>query len=247
MFTDPNSQIVTLSKKNYMLWFILAFNAGCINMGGYLACNRFVTHVTGYATYVGGELSLGNIQKAFLLFTVPVFFIIGGMIAAWYIERAKMQGHRPKYKIVFFYFFCILSFVSIVGPLGLFGEFGSATDFYPNYILLALLAMGCGMQNSMISTATGLLVRTTHLTGISTDLSVGLIRLMGKHDSKAEYNKEFRTNLLRIGTIMSFILGSLVASGFFRAYKYHGFWLPTSIIGALTIWKFKKNRRGIIK
>lgn len=238
MFIDSNTQIAALTARNYALWFTLAFNAGSINIGAFLACKRLVTHITGYATYMGEELSIGNPTKAFLYSSVPAFFIFGCMISAWLIDRPKFKNKRPHYTLVFLIIFLLLSFVSIMGPFGIFGQFGNESDFLPNYFLLALLAMCSGLQNAMISTATGLLVRTTHLTGLSTDLGVGIVRLFNKSISRAEYRREIKTNLLRLGTVSSFIMGSLIASSIFRDYKYSGFWLPTIIMGVLTLNTF---------
>ena len=39
--------------KTYLDWFLLAFLGGHVNAGGYLACHRFVSHVTGFATLAG--------------------------------------------------------------------------------------------------------------------------------------------------------------------------------------------------
>ncbi len=45
--------------SNWVLfhWFLLSFNAGCINAGGFLATGRFVSHVTGFATFFGVDLA----------------------------------------------------------------------------------------------------------------------------------------------------------------------------------------------
>jgi uncharacterized membrane protein YoaK (UPF0700 family) len=212
MFIDAKSQILAFSIKNYLLWFILAFNAGCINMGGFLAANRFVTHITGYATHFGEELSLGNIGRAWSLVLVPVFFIIGSMISAWFTDRRISNNRNKKsYTILFFIISSILFFISLAGPFGLFGLFGSDQEFIPNYFLISLLAIVSGIQNAMISTASGLLVRTTHLTGISTDLGVGIIRYIFAEQGTESKTKEFRVNLLRVGTIFSFVFQFLLA------------------------------------
>ncbi len=233
--------ILTFAPNSYWLWFVLAFNAGCINLGAFLASNRFVTHITGYATYVGEELSIGNFNRAILLFSVPAFFILGSSISAIFTDRYRLKQVPPRFTTVFFMIFCILLFVSIMGPKGIFGTFGSSIDFLPNYFLLCLLAMASGMQNGMISTATGLLVRTTHLTGISTDLGVGIVRWISNSSNDEEKIKEFKTNILRIGTITSFILGSMFSSLFFRNFEYYGFFIPTLIIGILTVYNLKNK------
>lgn len=244
MFIDAKSQILSFNIKNYALWFVLAFNAGCINMGGFLAANRFVTHITGYATHFGEELSLGNVGRAWSLALVPVFFIIGAMVSAWFTDRNITANRNKKsYTILFFIIAGIMFFISLLGPFGIFGLFGNEQDFIPGYFLISLLAIGSGIQNAMISTASGLLVRTTHLTGISTDLGVGIIRYFFAGRETELKNKELRINLLRIGTIFSFILGSMVSSFEFRKLQYLGFLIPGLIALSLGIYTWNHNRR----
>jgi uncharacterized membrane protein YoaK (UPF0700 family) len=246
MFIDAKSQILAFSLKNYAVWFILAFNSGCINIGGFLAAHRFVTHITGYATHFGDELSKGQFARAFSLALVPVFFIIGSMISAWFTVRDKMiYKNISNYTLLFFFIGGVLFFISAVGPFGLFGLFGAENEFLPNYFLISLLAMSSGIQNAMISTASGLLVRTSHLTGISTDLGVGIVRLFEMQRGSEARSKELRVNLLRFGTIVSFILGSIIASFIFRVFEYAGFLLPALITGSLGFYTWKHNRRYI--
>jgi uncharacterized membrane protein YoaK (UPF0700 family) len=246
MFIDAKSQILSFNFKNYVLWFILSFNAGCINIGGFLAAHRFVSHITGYATHFGDEFSRGNLGRALSLASVPVFFIIGSMISAWFTDRREIRSHKDKnYAFLFFLISGILFFISVIGPFGVFGLFGAENEFLPNYFLISLLAISSGLQNAMISTASGLLVRTTHLTGISTDFGVGLIRFFNLPLGSEQRTKEMRVNLLRGGTIGSFILGSIIASFQFRRFEYLGFLLPALITGSLGYYTHYRNRKYV--
>ena len=44
-------------------------------------------------------------------------------------------------------------------------------------MLLSILSFAMGLQNAAVATSTGLLVRTTHLTGPATDLGIHLVEL----------------------------------------------------------------------
>jgi len=58
-------------------WFLLAFNGGMINAGGFLATGRFVSHVTGFATLFGIHLVNAKPDVALGALTVPLFFSLG--------------------------------------------------------------------------------------------------------------------------------------------------------------------------
>ena len=245
MFIDANSQILSFKLKNYFLWFILAFNSGCINIGGFLAAHRFVTHVTGYATHFGEELSNGNFGRAYSLLLVPMFFIAGAMISGWFTEKPEATEIKERnHSYIFLAISIILFVISLLGPFGIFGLFGAENEFLPNYFLIALLAMCSGLQNAMIGTTGGLLVRTSHLTGITTDLAVGLIRISNSKKGSEQRIREIKINLLRAGTVGSFIFGSAVASFTFRKFEYAAFLLPAIIMGALGYFKSRHIRRN---
>ena len=78
----------------------------------------------------------------------------------------------PKYYITFGLIFALSSFVAGLGILGYFGNFGEPLMMSRDYLLLILLCLICGIQNGTITTVSKSVIRTTHLTGITTDLAL---------------------------------------------------------------------------
>jgi uncharacterized membrane protein YoaK (UPF0700 family) len=78
----------------------------------------------------------------------------------------------------------------------------------------------------LITSASGAVVRTTHLTGITTDLGIGIVRLMSldRHDS--HWRREWMSNMLRGGTIAFFVLGSFISAFIFIKIQFWGFLIP---------------------
>ena len=81
-------------------------------------------------------------------------------------------------------------------------------------------------------------VRVTHLTGLATDLGLGLARLLQRTASRRAHDDESRANLLRAGSILAFVLGSVVGAWLFSHAGYHGFALP----GAIAAYAAVKGR-----
>lgn len=214
------------TPQNLLVWWSLAFQAGLINVGGYLACHRFVTHTTGFATLFGVELAEVNVGTALGMLAVPGFFILGAMYSGFLIERRILKGHKAYYRSLIMTVIGILLFVTAFGEFGFFGPFGEPLDIARDFILLALLCMVSGMQNASVTSASGAVLRTTHLTGVMTDLGIGLV-LAGSSISKEEKHNQFRKNTIRAGLITSFVLGSAVGAFVFSQFKYLGFLLPT--------------------
>lgn len=229
MFINSPHQHASLKPLNFVLWFILAFEAGVINVGGFLSCKRFVTHVTGFATHFGVELISEAYLEALSMLMVPVFFLLGCMTAAFVIDRRKHLKKRPLYTETFFCTGMAFLVIGSAGLLGLLGTFGDTQNGSTIFILLSSLAFLSGVQNSMISLASGLLVRITHLTGITTDLGVGIIRMTYPQAERTFFAHELKMNLLRFVTIFSFILGSIAGGSFFSTWKFGGFLIPAGI------------------
>lgn len=233
MFT-AKSNLSYESSRNRMIWMALTFQAGYINAGGFLACHRFVTHTTGFATFFGVSLAHGNQNEAIGMATVPVFFLLGTMLSAFFVDRRENLNLRPFYNHVFFLMSFFMGTVSIVGISGGFSIFGDEITTSQDYSLLALLCLTSGLQNAAITTAFGATVRTTHLTGITTDLGIGLVRVFsGSHGNSQPRENEIKANIMRISIILAFIFGSWIGAMAFTQFHYAGFLLPTLISTAI--------------
>ncbi|WP_408095560.1 YoaK family protein [Peredibacter sp. HCB2-198] len=228
-----NKSIPQYSPSNIVLWFILAFQAGLLNIGGFMAINKIISHVTGFATFFGYEISQNQNIHALGMLSVPLFFLLGSMLSGYFVDLRLKLDKRPKYYITFGIIFALLSVLLIGGVTGQFGQFGEAFEINRNYALLIILCLVCGIQNGTISTVSKSVIRTTHLTGLTTDLGLGIVRILNKKKLKNQINDEEKINLVRFGIILSFILGSVAGALIFRSLGFIGFAVPTIISGIL--------------
>lgn len=226
------------NTRNRFIWSLLSFQSGWINIGGFLACHRFVTHTTGFATQFGADISQMKWLDALGMLLIPVFFLFGSMFSAFYIDREVMMSRRARYHIVFFFISVLLFLVTSLGSAGLFGDFGTDFHFGSDILLIAFLCFSAGLQNAAVSRASNNVVRTTHLTGLTTDLGIGLVRrffLMQKNETPM--------NTIRGLLIGSFILGSTLGGYAFLRMNYLGFMIPlffSIYIYITTLREFKK-------
>lgn len=211
----------------------LAFQAGAINAGGFLACHRFVTHTTGFATLFATDLVQGHALQAVGLLSVPLFFLLGSMVSAFFVDRRKLRHQSAQYSVVLMLMSLCCAGVVIAGNLGYFGSFGEDLALIRDYVLLGILCFVSGLQNAMVTSASGSVVRTTHLTGLTTDLGIGFVRLVCQNQPENRHN-ELRATRMRISIIGSFVLGSLLAASIHIQQQYWGFLLPTAI--SLVLW-----------
>lgn len=218
-----------LTRRVVFHWFLLTFLAGSINAGGYLACHRFVSHVTGFATLAGIDFAEGKIDGALGILSVPLFFLFGVMISAYLIDRRVEQGKRPAYPSVMALVALCLILVTAAGSFDMFSGFGERVRLKQDFFFLALLCMASGLQNAAITTSSGATVRTTHLTGLTTDLGIGIVRMLSRKKGDRVHEATRQANLLRAGTIVSFIAGSFAGALLFLRVGYAGFLLPAGL------------------
>ena len=211
----------------------MAFQAGGLNIGAYLASHHFVSHVTGFATLFGNEVARADYPRAVGLLAVPALFLIGAMISGFLVDIRLKLKKKPKYYIVFGVMFFLTTMVVILGFNGVFGSFGNPLTVARDYLLMAILCLICGIQNGTITSVSRSVVRTTHLTGILTDLGIGLVRVLNGTKIDGGVDEDARANLMRLGLISSFVLGSIVGGFLFPSAGFRGFLLPVLVSGAL--------------
>jgi uncharacterized membrane protein YoaK (UPF0700 family) len=229
----------------FLHWLLLSLNAGCINSGGFLAAGQFVSHVTGFATLFGVNAAESHLMTAVGTLSVPLFFLLGSVTAGLLIDRPVRLGRKPHFDYVMLISSLCLFACAFAGRFEQFGVFGEEQHLRTTYFLLVLLCLSSGLQNAAITASSGSSVRTTHLTGITTDLGLGIARIISNHDRKDSRVKlEAKTNWLRIATIVSFTLGSAIGAWLFLKVEYLGFLLPAciSLYSAIQGRNLKMNR-----
>ena len=216
-------------------WFLLALNGGMINAGGFLATGRFVSHVTGFATLFGVHLAHDKPDIAIGALTVPLFFLFGSFLAGFLIDRPIYRGEVPHFDWVMGMSAICLFLSALGGEAAQFSLFRMTAHTVSVYFLMALLCLACGLQNGAITSSSGSTVRTTHLTGLTTDLGLGIARLVTYKSEDKKRKKEVRANWLRIGTILSFLIGSTIGAYLFLKFGHRSFMIP-GVIASYATW-----------
>src|SRR4051794_20811225 len=143
----------TPSNLVVLHWFLLSFNGGCINAGGFLATGRFVSHVTGFATLFGVDVTSRQIDAAAGILSVPLFFLLGAFIAGLLIDRPVYRGKKPHFDWVMGLSALCLFGAAGGGEMLQFGSFGEVAKLKESYLLLALLCLASGLQNAAITSS----------------------------------------------------------------------------------------------
>jgi uncharacterized membrane protein YoaK (UPF0700 family) len=218
------------------LWSFLAFQAGFINSIGFLACHRFVSHLTGFSSQVGITIGSGNYVLALEMLSAPLSFVLGAWVNGILTVARRSRGLSPRYDLVTIIIPLALSLLMIAGVKGLFGPFGEPLLLFRDFVFLCSLSFVCGLQNACFATLTTGQIRTTHLTGISTDFGTELSLIINGNISDEERRLARKRNFMRVMTFLSFSLGALISALVDSRLEYWALLLPTmtsSLVSAI--------------
>ena len=160
------------AQNNIRLGMTLCFVAGATNAGGFLAVGQYTSHMTGVLSSVADNLVLGRFTLALAGLAALLAFLGGAMTTAWMVNwglRRKLQSAygRP-----------LLLEAALLLVFGLFGTGINvwAGLFAPLTVLLLCYLMG--LQNAVITKISHAEIRTTHITGLVTDMGIELGKLL---------------------------------------------------------------------
>lgn len=152
------------------LAFYLTFIAGAANAGGFMAVHQYTSHMSGIVSSLADNLVLGEIELFLSGFVGFVFFLFGAGISAILINWGRRRDLRSIYALPL----ALESFLLVVFALcdGL-----GPIDHDLVLFIIALLCFVMGLQNAIITKLSGARIRTTHVTGLVTDIGIELGKL----------------------------------------------------------------------
>ncbi|MEY2167285.1 MULTISPECIES: YoaK family protein [unclassified Rhodanobacter] len=196
-------------------WFgtaVLAFIAGQVNAVGYLGFrHESISNMTGNTSLLGVALGQGETGEALHWALAIAAFVLGTMLSGMIVQQSTLQLGR-RYGVAL-----VLESALLFAAVPLLDASSSAG--------LYLASVGMGLQNGMVSAYSGAVIRTTHVTGIFTDLGIYLGHLL----------RGLPVDRLRLRVCVlvaaSFMLGSVVGAGLFRQLQQHSLLIPATLTG----------------
>ena len=156
-------------QQNLTVASIFAAVAGLVNVVGFLSIHTLTTHVTGHVAFLAEAIFLHDWKKSVSLFLFIFFFWLGAFVSGLLVETASHKNAKFIYKLPVLLEALLLLFVSLSSLL----SFLSAPTVTACVLLFAM-----GIQNATVTQLSNALIRTTHLTGLFTDLAIELAQLL---------------------------------------------------------------------
>ena len=203
-------------RTNTRLGATLCFVAGAANAGGFLAVGQYTSHMTGVVSSIADHIVLGNVTLALAGLGTLVAFLLGAMTTAWLVNWGLRHHLHSSYGLPLL--------VEAVALL-VFGLFGAAIKLFALVFLPLTVLVLCfimGLQNAVITKISKSEIRTTHVTGLVTDLGIELGRLLYINRTGLGDKVLARRDKLRIQSLLiaSFFTGGVVGALGFKHLGY---------------------------
>jgi uncharacterized membrane protein YoaK (UPF0700 family) len=159
------------SDADRHLGFTLAFVAGATNAGGFLAVHQYTSHMTGIVSAMADHLVLGLHDLVLGGAAALVAFILGAACTAVMVNYGRRRRLHSEFAMPL-----LLEALLLIG----FGLLGTRLEVLRGLFVPATVVLLCfimGLQNALITKLSKAEIRTTHLTGIVTDIGIELGKL----------------------------------------------------------------------
>jgi uncharacterized membrane protein YoaK (UPF0700 family) len=163
---------------NFQLGCVLAFVAGATNAGGFLAVQQYTSHMTGIVSAMADHIALGTYGLALIGLGALSAFLLGAACSAVMVNYSRHHDMHSEYALPLLMEAGLLLCFGLLGAqlAGMSGIFFSVTVMLLSFIM--------GLQNAVITKLSNAEIRTTHITGIVTDIGIELGKLAYLHSPR---------------------------------------------------------------
>ena len=206
------------TAANRHLGFALAFVAGAINAGGFLAVQQYTSHMTGIVSAMADNIALGAYDLVLGGAGGLLSFLLGAACSAIMVNYSRRRRLHGEFALpLLLEAFLLLCFGLLGARLATV-----AGLFVP--VTVVLLCFIMGLQNALITKLSKADIRTTHITGIVTDIGIELGKSLYWNSPGSSKQPPVAVNRAKLQMLtllaLSFFLGGVVGA---FGFKYLGY------------------------
>jgi len=206
----------------------LAGVAGSLNAAAFYAVGFFSANMTGNVSTLSVDAATGHWQKGLFYLTILLAFVTGAGISTTIINAGQRRDMSRIYALT-----VLLEAVLLIilggADLWLSGQWRVPT------VVLGLSFI-MGLQNAVVTRISDARVRTTHVSGMATDIGIELAMLIDavRHPTQSNDSPLFRSRLrLHLATILSFLCGGIAGVIIYRAVGGYLMWLAAGLLAVI--------------
>lgn len=219
------------ARANLHLGASLAFIAGAVNAGGFLAIGQYTSHMTGMISSIADNFILANAELVLTALLSVLSFVLGAASTSVMVNYSKRNTDRNIYMPP------LLLEAGLLLVFGLMGANLQTHEFVNLSLTAVLLCYVMGLQNALITKISNAEIRTTHLTGLVTDIGIELGKLFywnGQPGDGKDFFVRANRRKLRVHSllVLSFFVGGVTGA---LGFKHIGFSVTIPLAVALVI------------
>lgn len=224
-------------KHNLRVASLLSFVAGIVNSAGFLAVQYLTTNVTGHFAFLVENLLSQNLLQASIYLLYVFCFFFGSFVSNTVVEIVSSKNEKYIYIAPVILEIIVLSITPIWRLL--------VIEYHAEIVACSLL-FAMGLQNSLVTSISNALVRTTHLTGLFTDLGIELSQLLF-YRTLEQLEKLRSTIRLRLTIIVCFFVGGITGGLIYFFIYIKVLWIASIVLIFGLAYDSKKFRQSIRK
>ncbi len=199
-------------KQNLLLASSTAFVSGVTNVAGVVAFLAFTSNITGHVANLARHVVEQNF-KEIITFVIWLFCFLAGAFVSNFIVGSLQSSSRYKAHAT-----PIVLEVIILFAVAIYGSHFYDDSMFEREAIISAILFSMGLQNSLVSNISGGLIKTTHLTGLFTDLGSELAELVHPRTETTTVVKH--KIIIRITIFAFYFFGGIIGGYFFDLFGF---------------------------
>ena len=215
-------------KANRQLAHFLAFIAGAANAGGYVAVKQYTSHMSGIVSAMADATAVQDVGWLAAGASALLAFLAGAACTAILVNWGRRRDLHSEYALP------LMLEAGLLLCFGLMGGHLARSGWFEVPATVALLCFTMGLQNAIITKISQAEIRTTHVTGMVTDIGIELGKALywnrrGESEGLTAVRADYEKLMLLVSLVGLFFIGGVVGA---VAFKRMGFaaTLPLAVV-----------------
>lgn len=217
---------------NIKLGVLTAIVAGMVNVASFMLFYSFSSNVTGYFAILASEVSQNNYYQIAIVLLWIMSFFLGSFISNFIVIHFNRRNTYLAHAIPI-----MLELICILG-VAIYGTSFYKGTLFETELMLMILLLSMGLQNGLTASISNFAVKTTHLTGATTDLAILFSMFTHK---KYRNNKDMKDKAkLLISIFSSYLLGAFIAAFLYQSLKFNVFFIVVAFLTIVIFYDLSK-------
>lgn len=217
-------------NHNLQLASTTATAAGMVNVASVIAFFAFSSNVTGHMAIFAEEIVKGHWHQVSIVFAWLFAFFFGAFLSNFILISFNHFNGYLTHSIP------VALEIIVLGVIGFYGDKYYMETLRETEFLVMGLLFAMGLQNSLVATISGGAVKTTHVTGLFTDLGMEVSMYL---NPKFRTDKQLLDKLNLHLVVAGFYFGGGVLGGFlFLQYGFKVFYAVCLVLFIVLLFDY---------